>query len=64
MADGQSEQTLEEVLKSIKHVILVGKGGVYDTVLFTTQTAWTLYNKGKKLAYWMVVTYVDQVFQG
>jgi len=33
---GQSEQTLEEVLKSIKHIILVGKGGfgkntVYDT---------------------------------
>jgi len=46
---GQSEQTLEEVVKSIKHVFLfcpVKEELV--KVLFTTQIAWTLYNKGKK----------------
>ncbi|KAJ7340184.1 Nucleotide-binding protein 2 [Desmophyllum pertusum] len=50
MADGKSDQTLEEVLKSIKHVILVmsGKGGVGKSTV-TTQIAWTLYNKGKKV---------------
>jgi len=39
------------VLKSIKHVILVlsGKGGVGKSTV-TTQIAWTLYNKGKKVS--------------
>ncbi|XP_078346703.1 cytosolic Fe-S cluster assembly factor NUBP2 homolog [Oculina patagonica] len=50
MADGKSEQTLEEVLKSIRHVILVlsGKGGVGKSTV-ATQIAWTLYNKGRKV---------------
>lgn len=47
---GKSEQSLEKVLKNIKHIILVlsGKGGVGKSTV-TTQIAWTLYNKGKKV---------------
>ncbi|CAH3014326.1 unnamed protein product [Porites evermanni] len=50
MADGQPEQSLEEVLRSIKHVILVlsGKGGVGKSTV-TTQIAWTLYHHGRKV---------------
>jgi len=35
---GQSEQTLEEVLKSIKHIILVGKGGVAKNTVYDTDS--------------------------
>ncbi|XP_068673577.1 cytosolic Fe-S cluster assembly factor NUBP2 homolog [Montipora foliosa] len=50
MADGKLEQSLEDVLKCIKHVILVlsGKGGVGKSTV-TTQIAWALYDKGKKV---------------
>lgn len=47
---GQLAQTIEDVMKSIKHVVLVlsGKGGVGKSTV-TTQIAWSLYSKGKKV---------------
>jgi len=32
------EQTLEEMLKSIKHMILVGKGGVGKSTVYDTDS--------------------------
>ena len=51
---------MEEVLRSIKHVILVlsGKGGVGKSTV-TTQIAWTLYHHGKKV--FVVVIVVEKV---
>jgi len=50
MAESQSEQTLEEVLKSMKHVILglSGKGGVGKRTV-STQMTLTLYSNGKEV---------------
>lgn len=56
LISGQPEQSLEEVLRSIKHVILVlsGKGGVGKSAV-TTQIAWTLYHHGKKVFVFVIV---------
>ena len=56
---GQSEQTLEEVLKSIKHIILVGKGGVGKNTVYDTDSMDSLkQRKEGKLKLCILLTYL------